>query len=153
VLYAAAAKTGSLLAGGTLDRARWFEEFARRFAWAFQDRDDLLGAGVVRSKIGGSKQGDIEKGKRTRLYALAVAHAPAARRAAFTRAYGRGSATTAKDVKLVRAVYREYALEAMNRRIEENVERAVSALRAANAVEPYRGVLETLARAQLTRQA
>ena len=152
VLYAAAAKTGGLLAGAPPDRSRWFEEYARRFAWAFQDRDDLLGAGVVSSQIGGSTLGDIEKGKRTRLYAIAVARLPAAKRAAFARAYGRGPATTARDVKLVRSLFQEHARDEVTRRIRENVARALSALRAANAVEPYRGVLETLARAQLTRR-
>ncbi len=152
VLYVAAAKTGSVLAAASEFRARALEEFARRFAWAFQDRDDLLGAGVVKSRIGGSSQGDIEKGKRTRLYAIAVSAAPAAKRKAFLAAYGRGRKTTAKDVKLVRAVLREYGLDAVTRRIEENVDRAVAALRAASLADPHRQTLEMLARVQIHRQ-
>src|SRR6266852_1278951 len=53
------------------DRAA-LETFARHFAIAFQDRDDLLGAGVVESRIGGSAEGDIRQGKRTRLFVLAI---------------------------------------------------------------------------------
>ncbi|HEV8594732.1 MAG TPA: polyprenyl synthetase family protein [Thermoplasmata archaeon] len=153
VLYVAAAKTGALLAGVAPDRSRFAEDYARRFAWAFQDRDDLLGSGVVPSRIGGSKQGDIEKGKRTRLFALAIARMPPKERSAFLAAYGRGAATTAKDVKRVRAAFRTYALEEANRRIQENVERAIAALRAASITEPHRGILESLARGQQTRTA
>jgi len=152
VLYVAAAKTGAILAGASGVRSRAIEEYARRFAWAFQDRDDLLGAGVVVSQIGGSSQGDIEKGKRTRLFAVAVARLPAAQRKAFLAAYGRGSKTTAKDVRLVREVFREHALEAVTQRIRENVDRAVSALRVAGLAEPPRSILETLAGAQRTRR-
>lgn len=153
VLYVAAARTGALLAGASPDRSRFMEEFARRFAWAFQDRDDLLGAGVVRSRIGGSTQGDIEKGKRTRLYSIALSRMPSARRKAFLAAYARGDATTARDVTLVRAVLREYALEETMGRIRENVDRAITSLRAAKAVDPHRGTLEAMARAQLSRTA
>ena len=153
VLYVAAAKTGAILAGAPESRARGVEEFARRFAWAFQDRDDVLGAGVVASRIGGSNQGDIEKGKRTRLYAIAISRMPPAKRAAFVRAYGRGPKTTAKDVRRVRSLFREFALDEMTERIRENVDRAVAALRAADLAEPHREPLEMLARAQLHRQA
>ena len=151
VLYVAAAKTGALLAGASQDRSRFLEEFARRFAWGFQDRDDLLGSGVVRSQIGGSTQGDIEKGKRTRLFAIALVRMPPGQRKAFLASYGRGAATTAKDVKRVRDAFREYALEEVTTRIRENVDRAITALRAANVAEPPRGVLESLARAQVSR--
>ncbi|MBI4415473.1 MAG: polyprenyl synthetase family protein, partial [Euryarchaeota archaeon] len=153
VLYVAAAKTGGLLAGADEGRTAALEVYARRFALAFQERDDLLGAGVVRSDIGGSKQGDIEKGKRTRLFAVATARMPAATRRAFLAAYGKGTRTTAKDVRLVRNLLREYALEPTTDRIEENVTRAIASLRDARPSEPYATVLETLARAQLSRTA
>ena len=153
VLYVAAAKTGALLAGAPDFRSRAIEEYARRFAWAFQDRDDLLGAGVVSSRIGGSQTGDVEKGKRTRLFAIAIAAMPPGKRGAFTRAYGRGPKTTAKDVRFVRDAFRAYALEATMKRIEENVERAIASLSAANLADPYRQTLESLARVQLHRQS
>lgn len=152
VLYAAAARTGGVLAGAPPDRVRWLEEYARRFALAFQDRDDILGAGVVTSRIGGSAQGDIENGKRTRLFAVAIARAPAAKRKAFLAAYGRGAATTARDVRRVREVFREYALDPVMKAVEENVDRAIGSLRSANAAEPSRSILESLARAQSVRR-
>ena len=152
VLYVAAAKTGSVLANAPEVRARALEEFARRFAWAFQDRDDLLGAGVVPSQIGGSAQGDIERGKRTRLYAIAVSRMPTAKRKPFLAAYGRGPRTTAKDVRLVRSALREYALDAMAQRIEENVNRALGALQAARLAESSSGILAAMALDQLTRK-
>lgn len=153
VLYVAAARTGALLAGAHPDPSRFLEEYARRFAWAFQDRDDLLGAGVVPSRIGGSSRGDIERGKRTRLYAIALSRMPAAKRKAFRTAYGRGDATAARHVSLVRTLFREYALEAVMDRIRDNVDRAITALRAAKAADPHRSVLESLAVAQITRTA
>ena len=152
VLYVAAARTGSVLARAPEPRARAVDEFARCFALAFQDRDDLLGSGVVASKVGGSDQGDIEKGKRTRLYAIASARIPAAKRRAFLAAYGRGPRTTAKDVRLVRSLFREYALEAMAQRIEENVNRALAALHGAALTEAASQILVAMALAQLTRQ-
>ncbi len=153
VLYVAAAKTGGLLAGADEGRTAALEAFARRFALAFQDRDDLLGAGVVRSELGGSKQGDIEKGKRTRLFAIATTRMPAAKRRAFLAAYGKGTRTTAKDVRLVRTLLREFALELVMTRIEENVRRAIESLHEAHPAEPHASVLERLARAQLDRMA
>ena len=151
VLYVAAATTGAILADAPPERMEAFEEFARRFSIAFQDRDDLLGAGVVSSKIGGSKEGDIRRGKRTRLYAITTARVPAAKRRAFLAAYGKGTRTTAKDVRLVRDVMREYALDLMMARLRENVDRAITALRSANPAGPPAGILESLAFAQLTR--
>jgi len=151
VLYVAAATTGAILADAPPNRTEALEEFARRFSVAFQDRDDLLGSGVVASRIGGSAEGDIRKGKRTRLYAITTARLPAAKRRAFLTAYGKGTRTTAKDVRLVRDLMREHALDAMTTRIRENVDHAISALRSANPWGPPTSILESLALAQLTR--
>src|SRR5207245_9929019 len=85
------------------------EAFARNFAIAFQDRDDLLGAGVVESRIGGSAEGDIRQGKRTRLFVLAVQRLAPKGRASFLRAYGRGPRTTKNDRRRVRNLLRESA--------------------------------------------
>src|SRR5207253_11088444 len=88
------------------DRAA-LEAFARNFAIGFQGRDDLLGAGVVESRIGGSAEGDIRQGKRTRLFVLAVQRLAPKDRASFLRAYGRGPRTTKKDIRSVRNMFRE----------------------------------------------
>lgn len=151
VLYVAAAATGAILAGAPPHRAQALEEYAQRFSVAFQDRDDVLGAGVVASRIGGSAEGDIRKGKRTRLYAITIAKLPPAKRRAFLAAYGRGTRTTAKDVRLVRDLIREHALGIMTDLISENVYRAISALRRANPAKAPASLLESLALAQLDR--
>jgi len=153
VLYVAAATTGALLADAPPNRTEALEEFARRFSIAFQDRDDVLGAGVVSSRIGGSSEGDIRRGKRTRLFAITTARLPAAKRRGFLAAYGKGPRTTAKDVRLVRDLMRAYALDLMMARIRENVDRAISALRSSNPSGPPASILESLALAQLTRMS
>lgn len=151
-LYVAAASTGAILAEAPTGKAEALEEFARRFSTAFQDRDDLLGAGVVSSRIGGSQEGDIHKGKRTRLFALTFASASGSERKAFLRAYGRGTRTTARDIRLVRDLMRKHAHDALMARVRENVDRAIAALRAVDPSSPPARLLASLALAQLTRQ-
>src|SRR5437867_13270355 len=92
--YGGAAVTAAILAGATSDVRAALEAYAYHFSIAFQDRDDLLGAGVVSSRIGGSTTGDIRNGKRTRLYAMATGHLPPRARGAFPRSYGRGPRLT-----------------------------------------------------------
>ena len=127
-LYTGAAATAALLAKADADGRSALETYAHHFSIAFQDRDDLLGAGVVASRIGGSSSGDIKNGKRTRLFAMAVERIPPRKRAAFLRAYGRGPRTTAKDIAVVRRFLRARVLEAINARIESNVASAIAAL-------------------------
>ncbi len=127
-LYLGAAATASILAGADADTRAALETYAHHFSVAFQDRDDLLGAGVVASQIGGSSTGDIKNGKRTRLYAMALERIPARSRAAFLRAYGRGPRTTRRDIALVRGLLREHVLDAMDSAVESNVTCALNAL-------------------------
>src|SRR5213594_413834 len=110
-LYLGAAATAAIAARATPEDRAALEAYARHFAIAFQDRDDLLGAGVVASRIGGSSEGDIRQGKRTRLYVLAMERLRPADRAAFSRAYGRGPRTTRRDVAAVRGFLRAEVLE------------------------------------------
>ena len=153
-LYGGAAVTAAILAGADPEPRAALEAYARHFSIAFQDRDDLLGAGVVSSRIGGSTTGDIRNGKRTRLFAMAAEHLPARERRAFLASYGRGPRTTARDVTLVRRLLREHVLEAMEARIAANVASALKALdhipfRDARAAD----LLALLARAQTSRVA
>ncbi|HLE54218.1 MAG TPA: polyprenyl synthetase family protein [Thermoplasmata archaeon] len=127
-LYMGAAATGAIAARAPPEEREALQEFAVLFAVAFQDRDDLLGAGVVRSDIGGSAEGDIRQGKRTRLYVLATQTLRGRDRAAFLRAYGRGPRTTRKDVTTVRDVLRRRVLPIMQARIEKNLLLARKAL-------------------------
>src|SRR3989442_13695314 len=106
-VYAGAAATAAILAGADADARSAVETCARHFSIAFQDRDDLLGAGVVASRIGGSSSGDIKNGKRTRLFAMAIERIPSRERTAFLRAYGRRPRTTPKDIPPVRRPLRE----------------------------------------------
>src|SRR5207249_2954963 len=62
-LYVGAAATAAIAARASSEDRAALEAFARNFAIAFQDRDDLLGAGVVRpwragSPINSSKRGE-----------------------------------------------------------------------------------------------
>jgi geranylgeranyl diphosphate synthase, type II len=151
-LYLGAAATAAIAARGSSEDRLAFEQFARSFAVAFQDRDDLLGSGVVSSKVGGSQEGDIRQGKRTRLYVLALERMPAADRGRFVRAYGRGPRTTKKDVATVRLLLGQHVLPEMERRIEANLAAARKALDRLPRKDPEaREVLETLLDAQRSR--
>lgn len=151
-LYLGAAATAATAARAPPEERQALEEYALRFAIAFQDRDDLLGAGVVRSEIGGSSEGDIRQGKRTRLYVLALERLKGRERGAFAKAYGRGPKTTRRDVALVRDLLRTHVLPLMESRIRNNQRLAAEAL---DRIPPRdieaRRVLELLVEVQGTR--
>ncbi|MGQ0798095.1 MAG: polyprenyl synthetase family protein [Methanobacteriota archaeon] len=151
-LYLGAAATAAIAARAPPGERQALEEYARRFAIAFQDRDDLLGAGVVSSRVGGSSEGDIRQGKRTRLYVLALERLRGRDRAAFVRAYGRGTRTTTRDVGLVRDLLRRHILPVLHARIRENQRLARDAL---ERIPPRdmeaRALLEALVDVQATR--
>ena len=152
-LYAGAAATAAIIAGVTGADREALEAYARHFSIAFQDRDDLLGAGVVSSEIGGSSTGDITNGKRTRLFAMALERLPPRDRTAFLGAYGRGPRTPAKDIALVRRLLNEHVLDAMNARIDENVRMSVADLDRIPFRDPRaKDLLGLLARVQRTRR-
>ena len=151
-LYLGASATAAIAARASTEDRLAMEQFARSFAVAFQDRDDLLGSGVVSSKVGGSPEGDIRQGKRTRLYVLALERMPARDRTRFSRSYGRGARTTKKDVSTVRDLLRRYVLPEMERRIEANLAAARKALDRLPRKDPEaRQVLEALLDAQRAR--
>jgi geranylgeranyl pyrophosphate synthase len=151
-LYLGAAATAAIAAKAPPEEREALEEYALRFAIAFQDRDDLLGAGVVASRIGGSPEGDIRQGKRTRLFVLAMERLRGPERATFLRAYGRGTKSTRRDVTLVRDLLRPHVLPVMEARIRENQRLALEAL---DRIPPRdlgsRRVLTALVEAQTTR--
>jgi geranylgeranyl pyrophosphate synthase len=151
-LYVGAAATAAIAARASSEDRFAIEEYARAFALAFQDRDDLLGSGVVASKVGGSREGDIRQGKRTRLYVLALERIPRKDRAAFLRSYGRGPRTTKKDVATVRELLRRHVLPEMERRIDANLAAARKALDRLPGKDPEaRRILEALLDAQRAR--
>jgi geranylgeranyl diphosphate synthase, type II len=151
-LYMGAAATASIAARASSEDRFALDAYARHFAIAFQDRDDLLGSGVVPSRIGGSSEGDIRQGKRTRLYVLGLERMPRDDRAAFLRAYGRGTRTTKRDIATVRELLRRHVLPEMERRIEANLSDAKRALSRLSAKNPEaRSLLEALLDAQRVR--
>ncbi len=151
-LYLGAAATAAIAAGASTELREALQEYALMFAVAFQDRDDLLGAGVVRSEIGGSSEGDIRQGKRTRIYVLATEVLRGRDRAAFLRSYGRGPRTTKRDIETVRAVLARHVLPLMEARIEKNLDLARKALdRIPPRDSEARALLETLLDAQRSR--
>src|SRR5437879_4320615 len=138
--------------GATPEDRTAVEAYGRHFAIAFQDRDDLLGAGIVPSEIGGSAEGDIRQGKRTRLYVVALQTLPSRDRAAFLRAYGRGPRSTKTDVRRVRELLRSRALPEMEKRIAANLLEARRALDRLPRKDPdARELLEALLDAQRNR--
>ena len=151
-LYLGAAATAAIAARASTEERAALETFARNFAIAFQDRDDLLGAGVVESRIGGSAEGDIRQGKRTRLFVLALQRLAPKDRTAFLRAYGRGPRTTKNDIRSVRNLFRENVLPTMEGRIADHLVEAGRALDRLPKKDPEaRKLLEALLDAQRTR--
>src|SRR2546428_11331937 len=120
-LYLGAAATAGIAARASAEDRAALEAFARHFGVAFQDRDDLLGAGVVEARIGGSAEGDIRQGKRTRLFVLALQRLAPKDRTAFLRAYGRGPRTTKNDIRSVRNLFRENVLPTMEGRMADHL--------------------------------
>ncbi len=151
-LYVGAAATAAIAARASPKDREALQDYARLFATAFQDRDDLLGAGIVHSEIGGSSEGDIRHGKRTRLFVLALATLEGPDRETFLRAYGRADGTRPKDVKVVRTLLRDRILPLMQARIETNILLARRALDRIPSRDPQaRAVLESLLDAQRVR--
>lgn len=151
-LYLGAAATAAIAAGASPELREALLEFALLFAVAFQDRDDLLGAGVVRSEIGGSSEGDIRQGKRTRIYVLATDVLRGKDRAAFLRSYGRGPGTTKRDLETVRTVLARRVLPIMEARIQKNLDLARKALDRIPSKDPLaRALLDALLDAQRSR--
>ncbi len=151
-LYMGAASTAAIAAHAPPPAREALQEYAVLFAVAFQDRDDLLGAGVVHSEIGGSSEGDIRQGKRTRLYVLATDMLKGKDRAAFLKAYGRGPRTTKVDVATVRGLLRRHVLPVMEARIEKNLRLARGALERIPTQDlEARALLESLLDAQGSR--
>src|SRR5438309_522098 len=151
-LYLGAAATAAITARATPEDRTALEAYGRHFAIAFQDRDDLLGAGIVPSEIGGSGEGDLRQGKRTRAYARALQTLPSRDRAAFLRAYGRGPRSTKTDVRRVRELLRSRALPEMEKRIAANLLEARRALDRLPRKDPdARELLEALLDAQRNR--
>ncbi len=151
-LYLGAAATAAVASAASPEAREALLEYALLFAVAFQDRDDLLGAGVVRSEIGGSSEGDIRQGKRTRIYVLAMEVLPGKDRSAFLRSYGRGSRTTKGDLETVRALLARHVLPIMEARILKNLDLARKALDRIPTKDPEaRGLLEALLDAQRSR--
>src|SRR2546428_3038501 len=151
-LYLGAAATAAIAARASTEERAALETFARNFAIAFQDRDDLLGAGVVESRIGGSAEGDNRQGKPTPPFCLRL-HRPAGQAMLpFHRAYGRGPRTTKNDIRSVRNLFRENVLPTMEARIADHLVEARRALDRLPPKDPEaRKLLETLLEAQRTR--
>ena len=151
-LYLGAAATAAIAAGAPVEVRETLQEYALMFAVAFQDRDDLLGAGVVRSEIGGSSEGDIRQGKRTRIYVLATQVLQGKNRADFVRSYGRGPRTSKRDIETVRALLARHVLPLLEARIEKNLALARKALDRLPVKDPEaRALLEALLDAQRSR--
>jgi geranylgeranyl pyrophosphate synthase len=151
-LYLGAAATAAIAASVQLEVREALLEYALLFAVAFQDRDDLLGAGVVQSEIGGSTEGDIRQGKRTRIYVLATQVLKGEERSDFLRCYGRGQRTTKRDIETIRVVLARHVLPLVESRIERNLDLARKALDRIPAKDSEaRALLEALLEAQRSR--
>lgn len=119
---------GAILAGGTVEVLARLGQFARPLGIAFQLRDDLLGAFGSPKETGKPFGSDIRSGKKTALFEEALSRTGPADRHSLTETVGRRDATDT-EVKTVVAVYERCgARDAVERRVNQLVKKAVSAL-------------------------
>src|SRR2546428_13280763 len=88
-LYLGAAATAAIAARASSEDRAALETYARHFSTAFQDRDDLLGAGIVRSEIGGFSPGGDKNRERARPFSAGGEGKTPARAGAVPPAPGR----------------------------------------------------------------
>ena len=142
---------GGRLAGADDALLRGYSAFGLPLGEAFQLRDDVLGVFGDPSETGKPAGDDLREGKRTVLVATALRTATPAQVALVSRLLG-DPALDAGGVDALREVLvATGALAAVERLIDELVERAVAALAATDVAEPARGVLEGLVGAATAR--
>jgi geranylgeranyl diphosphate synthase type I len=127
---------GPLLLGATLAGASPAAEarlgrFAHPLGIAFQLRDDLLGAFGDPAQTGKPRGSDVRAGKRTALFDEALERAPVRDRSWLRETVGRREASE-EDIAAVVALYERCgAREAVERRLDQLVKKAIGALEGA----------------------
>jgi geranylgeranyl diphosphate synthase, type I len=136
---------GAALAGAPAAQIATLRDFGRELGVAFQLRDDLLGVFGDPSVTGKPAGDDLREGKRTLLVALGLRRADTEQATVIAKAIGNPSLSES-EVDAVRAVLTGVgAVAAVERRIEELTETALTTLARAELIEPAATRLTELA--------
>jgi geranylgeranyl diphosphate synthase type I len=119
---------GATLAGASPDVVVRLARFSQPLGVAFQLRDDLLGAFGDPKETGKPFGSDIRSGKKTVLVDEAMSRVGPSDRHMLTETLGRRDATDKQTKGVVAMFERSGAREAVERRLDQLVKKAISAL-------------------------
>ena len=122
---------GGLLAGATEAQLASLRAFGLPLGVAFQLRDDLLGVFGDAAVTGKPSGDDLREGKRTVLIALTRAAIPASARRILDELLGDPDLNDAQVASLQATIRESGAVDQIEAMIDNNVERAISALQSA----------------------
>jgi geranylgeranyl diphosphate synthase type I len=142
---------GAALAGAPDAVRGAYSAFGLPLGEAFQLRDDVLGVFGDPAETGKPAGDDLREGKRTYLVAAAFAALPAADRTVLDLGLGDQALDDAGVARLRRLIRDSGARAETERRIDELMTSALTALAAAPIDETARGVLRELADAAIRR--
>jgi geranylgeranyl diphosphate synthase type I len=123
---------GAILAGASADVLTRLSRFAQPLGVAFQLRDDLLGAFGDPKETGKPFGSDIRSGKKTALVDEALTRLRPSDRHAVAETLGRRDATLAQVKAVVALFERSGARDAVERRLNQLVKKALSSLEGAD---------------------
>ncbi len=142
---------GATLAGAGQDVLDGYSGYGLPLGEAFQLRDDVLGVFGDPSVTGKPAGDDLREGKRTALVAMALEQATPGQSAVVRRHLGDPHLTADGVASLREVIEQTGALRRVERLIDELMDDALAAVRAAPLAEPARTVLEELAVAATAR--
>ncbi len=144
---------GAILAGASPETTTRLTQFAQPLGVAFQLRDDLLGAFGRPKQTGKPFGSDIRSGKKTALVDEAIARMGPSDRHTVTDTLGRRDATDVEVKKVVALFERCGAREAVERRLNQLVKKAIGALNGADLSKRGRSWLLGAATALTVRES
>jgi geranylgeranyl diphosphate synthase type I len=143
---------GAILAGASPAVLARLSRFAQPLGVAFQLRDDLLGAFGDPKETGKPFGSDIRSGKKTALVDEALARLRPADRHTLSDALGRRDATDAQVKTVVALFERSGSREAVERRLDQLVKKALSSLEGAGLSKDGSSLLLGSAKALTARE-
>lgn len=144
-------RLGAVLAGATPKLLALIDAFSLPIGVAFQLRDDLIGAFGTPAETGKPAGNDLRQGKHTVLVQLARPKLDAAGLAALERVFGKEGASDEDVAAALAAVEASGARAAVEEKIDQLVQRALTALAAAKLPAAARALLDGAARALTAR--
>ena len=144
---------GASLAGGSAEQVSALRAFGLPLGVAYQLRDDLLGVFGDPGTTGKPAGDDLREGKRTVLVALARSRMPGNARSLLDELLGDGELNDDQVSVLQASIRQSGAVDAVERLIDRNLDRAIEAIAEAPISSSARDQLVSLAGAVIRRSA